>query len=196
MPHVGACHFLRRRAGRYSCQILSRAGHRCHPAPLSLHDAAGAGEDSPAADDSAERGDDDTLHASTKAEDSSSSFKGKSKGAKGRGAKGKGAKGPGKGTKDRGGRTKRGRDAANMNKLKKDFPGLNIMDFENMDMEALKAQLDEMQTARDQGAALGCCCLAAVMCSAVRRAVKQAAHNVSAAHWRLQVTRDMRSSSI
>eukprot|EP00891_Asterochloris_glomerata_P004630 jgi/Astpho2/4630/Aster-00203 len=115
---------------------------------------AGAGEDDPAADDSADQDAGDTPHASAKAEDSSGSFKGKGKGAKGKGAKGKGAKGPGKGPKGRGdkaGRTKRGRDAANLNKLKNDFPGLNIMDFENMDMDALKTQLDEMQAARDQG---------------------------------------------
>ena len=171
--------------------------HACH-----CLNVAGAGEDEPAANDSAKRDSDDTQHASTKAEDSSSSFKGKGKGAKGKGAKGKGAQGPRKGTKDRSnnaGRTKRGRDAAHRNKLKKDFPGLNIMDFENMDMDALKAQLDEIQTSRDQGAALVWIRLAVVMCrlSFVGRAVNQAStQDVSAAYWRLQVIKDMRSSSI
>ena len=160
MLHFGACHFLivagtgqdDAAAIQSVEQDTNDTMHACH-----FLSVAGAGEDVPAADDSAKRDADDTLHASTKAEDSSNSSKGKGKGAKGKGARGKGAKGPGKGAKDGGdkaGRTKRGRDAANLNKLKKDFPGLNIMDFENMDMDALKAQLDEMQTSRDQGAAL------------------------------------------
>lgn len=154
-------------------ECLSRATSWCQPDHAAFGGSyffhvAGAGEDDPAADDSADQDAGDTPHASAKAEDSSGSFKGKGKGAKGKGAKGKGAKGPGKGPKGRGdkaGRTKRGRDAANLNKLKNDFPGLNIMDFENMDMDALKTQLDEMQAARDQGAALPWFCMAVVICS-------------------------------
>ena len=198
-----ACHFLNvagpgeddAAADESVVRDIDGTLHACH-----FLNAAGPGEDDPAADESAEQGVHDTLHASTKARDSSSSFKGKGKGPKGKGAKGKGAKGPGKGSKgqgDKAGRAKRGRDAANLNKLKTDFPGLNIMDFENMDMDALKAQLDEMQASRDKGAALTCFCLTVVIRRVDRQALKPTgAHDVSAAHWRLQVTKDMMSSSL